>query len=57
MLLTDFTKDHKVLVGDQWVPIADLPFDPERGDFPGVTKVVKKMQEWVGKFQRYQYDD
>jgi len=52
LLINEFAEDHNALVGDQWMPIKDIPLDNA-----GTDKLLKYMMEWVAKFQKYQFDD
>jgi hypothetical protein len=51
LLINEFAEEHEVLVGDQWVSIKDVPLDN-----PSTDLLLKKMMQWVAKFQRYQFD-
>ncbi len=51
LLINEFAEEHEVLVGDQWVTIKDVPLDNQSTDL-----LLKKMMQWVAKFQRYQFD-
>ncbi len=52
LLINEFAEDHNALVGDQWVPIKDIPLDNA-----GTDQLLKQLMEWVAKFQKYQFDD
>ena len=51
VLINEFAEEHKVLVGNEWVPLKDVPLDN-----PGSDHLLRQMMDWVARFQRYQYD-
>ena len=52
ILINDFAESHNALVGDQWMPIKDIPLDNA-----GTDELLRYMMQWVAKFQKYQFDD